>query len=59
MDRTDEMVAAEAERLDLLHTSEAFLDIAKNPGHSEYVREKFLAESIKALMIGSHAGRIG
>lgn len=58
MNRTEKMVEAEVERLDLLHAFEVLLHSATE-APTDYIREQFLEESIKCLMIGSHSGRVG
>lgn len=59
MKLTDEMVQAEVDRVDLLQGSWVMLDTAKSLDDAPLAREQFLTESIRSLMIGSHAGRVG
>lgn len=59
MERTNAMVEAEIERLDLLHSADVLLGVASKLDLNAISRDQFLDESIKCLMIGSHSGRVG
>jgi hypothetical protein len=57
---TNEMRVAEIERLRCLDMSHVLLDAAKGPTCNDLGPDEYLLEeSIRNLMIGSHAGRIG
>jgi hypothetical protein len=59
MKPTQEMVEAEQRRVNALAVSHDLLDLASRPTCAGQPDEFFLDESIRLLMVGSHAGRIG